>query len=32
MEEPTGKPEVQNWNYFVLPYHVLIKFLFQQAP
>lgn len=32
MEEPRGNPELQKWNYFVIPYHILIEFLFQLAP
>lgn len=32
MEGPTGKPELQNQNYFVLPHHILMKSLFQLAP
>lgn len=32
MEGPTGKPELQNQNYSVIPYHILIKSLSQLAP
>lgn len=32
MEELRGKPELQKQKYLMLPYHILIKLLFQLSP